>query len=143
MKYFLIVLVAIVLASCSPFGINTMGYASPHYDLDTAWRMAASIEYKADTVNYCQSPRETARLGTGDCEDITAYMMYLLGEDTQLASGYTPWDSTLHAVLFYKDEYLEPQTVGYKFTSETIGPEKLYSYAYIMANFTYWGTKSL
>jgi hypothetical protein len=50
------------------------------YDFDDAFEIARRIQYKSEPPfsDHMQSPEETLRLGTGDCEDFAVYLSKLL-----------------------------------------------------------------
>jgi hypothetical protein len=101
---------AVLFMSCSPFGLNPMGYEVLHEDLDTAWQRVASMKYIPETGDYWKSPEEFFRDGGGDCEDFSIALLYLLGEGEM----YTYMDARigLHSIVKYRGRFCEPQVYG-------------------------------
>lgn len=97
----IVIVVAVVLA--------ITGCASPDFHLNFssiglagAWPTACGIEYKSEPAgeDHWQSPEETIRLGTGDCEDKALLLWYVLRhvrgvKDVRLVVGQT------HVVLHH------------------------------------------
>jgi hypothetical protein len=99
---------AVLFMSCSPFGLNPLGYEVLHEDLDTAWQRVASMKYiPEEGINYWKSPKEFFQDGGGDCEDFSIALLYLLGEGEM----YTYMDARigLHSIVKYRGLFLEPQ----------------------------------
>lgn len=56
----------------------------------SCFERAARIEYRIDEADYWQTPSETVTRGTGDCEDKSLYLLYLLrvrGFDADIVFG--------------------------------------------------------
>jgi len=52
------------------------------FDFDPCFEAARKIQYKPEAFfhDYMQTPQETAKLGTGDCEDFAVYLSKLLSD---------------------------------------------------------------
>jgi hypothetical protein len=105
-----ILALALLFMSCSPFGLNPLGYDVLHTDLDTAWQRVASMKYIPETGDYWKSPREFFRDGGGDCEDFAIALLYLLGEGEMYI--YMDDRIGLHSIVKYKGFFYEPQDYG-------------------------------
>jgi len=132
-------IIALLVMSCSPFGLNTMGYEIKETPLDEAWKLVSSYKYVADEYNYWKSPREFFDSGFGDCEDFSAALVYLLGPEASMVI-YDRGDC-LHCIVEYKGEYIEPQKYGKRYTR--IFELSRFDYYEAMRRTTELGTKSL
>ena len=118
-----LLVLALGLSSCeyyqSPIFYRISANGVPEQDIDIefetmeqAWKwIDDSIEYKIDNPDYKQTPEETYRLRTGDCEDhalLMSYFGYMLGLDIKLVRIYT--DKGPHIINKYDGIYFEPQT---------------------------------
>jgi len=137
------VVLAVLLGSCSPFGLNPMGYEVLHEDLDVAWKKVSAMKYIAepDGVNYYKSPKEFFNDEGGDCEDFAVALMYLLGDNTELIIIQLP--SSLHALIRYKNQYLEPQIYNRFRSNDTFVISSVYEYNTVMQCCTEYGTRHL
>jgi hypothetical protein len=137
------VVLAVMLASCSPFGLNPMGYKVLHEDLDVAWKRVSSMEYIKETNgNYWKSPTEFFNDGGGDCEDFAIALIYLLGPKANLVC--ISWsDKVHHAIVQYNNIYLEPQVFNMYYSINTITIEIIYNYDDTLCFATDYGRKSL
>jgi hypothetical protein len=52
--------------------------AFPETTILSCFERAARIEYRIDDADHWQTPTETVTRGTGDCEDKSLYLLYLL-----------------------------------------------------------------
>jgi hypothetical protein len=98
---------ALLLGSCAPFYWNFEGYKINHVDLEEAWQKASSLAYQADKGDYWKSPHETLSDGGGDCEDISIYLMYLLGPESSLVLFDYPGTTQCHAIVLYRGQYID------------------------------------
>jgi hypothetical protein len=126
-------ILVVLLGSCSPFGLNPMGYAVLHEDLDVAWKKVSSMKYINDNANYTKSPIEFFKDGGGDCEDFAVALMYLLGEDSTFVSLEG------HAILKWHNKYLEPQIYGKMYDKDNLDIEYTVTYDQMMFVVTNWG----
>src|SRR3989344_1737407 len=85
----------IFLNSCSQVIIKSVSYSNFPEDpvIRECFNKAASIEYKSepDGDDYWQTPEETERLGTGDCEDKAIYLHNQLKKnkiESEVVFGY-------------------------------------------------------
>lgn len=140
MKYICLICVLFFI-SCSPFGINSMGYEIPYMELDEAWLLTSSytgIEDSSPSDSF-KSPSQFVYDGGGDCEDFAIYLIYLLGPDAYMAAMYL--HGTGHAIVIYDGKYIEPQVYGLYYDDD-IEIIKTYSYDYLMAISTRLGTRA-
>jgi hypothetical protein len=135
-------ILVVLLGSCSPFGLNPMGYEILHEDLDVAWKKVSSMKYMAEPVgsNYWKSPIEFFRDGGGDCEDFAVALMYLLGEDSKIAFMHTE-SPIAHAVVLFGAKCIDPQI--YETYVEHSLIYEIWSYDIAMQKATKYGTKYL
>lgn len=72
----------ICLNNCSQMVIRSISYSNFPEDpvMRECFNKAAAIEYKEEPAgeDYFQTPEETEKLGTGDCEDKAKYLEYQL-----------------------------------------------------------------
>lgn len=134
--------ICLVFASCSPYLINTKGYTENHGDLKTSWVKTAKYKYIADNGDYWKSPTEFEADGGGDCEDFSAYLIYLLGPDASMVVIKTK-KSTYHSIVRYDGKYLEPQRYNYYYDKDDLNIIIEYNYWTFMAMSTLGGTKVL
>lgn len=132
---------AMLFMSCSPFGLNPMGYEILHEDLDTAWQRVASMKYIPDPENYIKSPREFFRDGGGDCEDFCVALMYLLGPDSSLM--VIELDGVEHGIIYYAGMYIEPQEYKRTYQPDKANPIAIFGYDEIMESATNYGRKHI
>jgi len=101
-------------------GISLVGCATDRFM--NSFHKACSIEYKAEEVpnDYWQTPKETKKLKTGDCEDKAFYLQDLLkkeGIKTREVFGMrTLSDRQMHSWLEYElkgKTYIVDPTFGF------------------------------
>ena len=141
MRTFFVVVIAAICVSCSPFGLNPMGYEVLHEDLDTAWRKVSAMKYIPEDGNYWKSPVEFFRDGGGDCEDFAIALVYLLGPDSKSIRIY--WPPYYHFIVEYDNKYIEPQCYGYEYFPSDITIVNTFSYSYSITMATVTGLKSI
>jgi hypothetical protein len=142
MKIIYGVVLVVLLGSCSPFGLNPMGYEVLHENLDVAWKKVALRNYIPENgTNYWKSPAEFFRDGGGDCEDFAVTLVYLLGPDAEVVIEGTNSENC-HAIVFYKGMYIEPQKYN-KFYTPPTNILKTWSYSDILWWTTLGGCKSI
>lgn len=97
-----------------------------------AWKwIDENITYKADIVDDFQLPETTYRLRTGDCEDFCILLMSVMNEQ-----GPAPklvcirYNNSIHYIIYWKNEYFEPQTNNMQYSREVITKDFLWSYSY-------------
>jgi hypothetical protein len=141
MKALFLCILVMFLASCSPFGFNSMGYEVLHEDLDTAWQKVAAMEYQDDPEDYCKSPIEFFQDGGGDCEDFAIALIYLLGP----SASFIGIESAIgkHAIVKYDSLYLEPSIYGVYYNPYKTSILVQYTYDYVIKIATLSGTKKL
>jgi hypothetical protein len=103
-----------------------------------AWKETARFKRISDgETNYWKSPKEFLLDGGGDCEDFSTYLISILGKESSLVVIKS--HNVLHAIVRYKDVYIEPQLYGAYYKDITILWEL--SYKDTMALSTNWNTK--
>lgn len=143
MKAMILLCFCLIIASCSPYGFNPMGYEIKNENLDEAWKKVAAMKYipESDDKDYWKSPTEFYADGGGDCEDFAIALVYLLGIDAEMLFVRTT-TKAFHAIVHYKDMWIEPQEyeVYYKDVkfSAIVGR---YPYKILMLYATYMGSK--
>lgn len=122
MKYLFLALIVFLFFSCGqPVFYDIMENELPDQDIDisfdnfdAAWKWVDNnIKYKEEKVQYKQTPEETYKLRTGDCEDfalLLAYFAYQLNPDDILVVGTKKKNNVDHMICRYKGELIEPQT---------------------------------
>jgi len=140
-KSILVAVIVLLIASCSPFGLNPMGYEILHEDLDTAWRKVSAMEYQTETTPYVKSPTEFFATGGGDCDDFVAALVYLLGPESSGLSISYPFPN--HCIVKYRGMHMEPQVYNMYYSENDIVITGEYTYYEIMIPSTRWGTKGL
>jgi hypothetical protein len=135
------VILVVLLGSCSPFGLNPMGYKVLYEDLDTAWKKVSSMKYINDPEKYWKSPQEFFSDGGGDCEDFATALMYLLGPDASIVIVGNNYPE--HTIVYYKGFYIESQI--YELYVQYSDINILYTLSYDSALFlaTAYGVKSI
>ena len=136
MKIVYFSVIAFLIVSCSPFGLNPMGYEVQEMPLEEAWKLVSSMKYIPDTSEYCKSPMEFFSDGGGDCEDFAIALVYLLGPQSTLII------IPMHAVVYYKGQYIEPQLFGYIYDNVSAILLTI-EYTEVMYRVTDWGTKKI
>lgn len=135
-----------------PFGGNELNYdPNMDVDLDRAWKYVSrnnssfTYIYETDrTQDYWKSPIEFEADGGGDCEDFCVYLMYLLGENANTSLVYTKSpEGTYHALVKYKNIYLEAQWYGQYYYESDLVIITERSYTYVMNRATNLGSKSI
>ena len=135
MKYIVIIL-SILFVGCSPYQFNMCDYESPELPLMEAWRKTAAFSYIPDEEPYLKSPKQFEEDGGGNCGDFSVYMIYLLGPEASFV--LFDQNGTNHAIVMYRDEFLEPQMVNYRYRLKE-GTYSVRSYDDIMSYATGWG----
>jgi hypothetical protein len=130
-----------VLASCSPFYLNTAGYEIKHENLDIAWARIANYQYQAGPPETCKSPNEFFRDGGGDCGDFAIALVYLLGPEASVLGIQSSQGE--HAIVEYKSKYIEPQVYGMYYILKEIVIVHRATYYEIMELATNNGTKGV
>ena len=67
--------------------------------------LVKTLKYRAEVIDYVQSPREFLESGVGDCEDFAVLVYSLLdylGLNPKFAIAWNPDDPEAHAFVFYK-----------------------------------------
>jgi hypothetical protein len=137
------VVLAILLGSCSPFGLNPMGYEVLHEDLDVAWKKVSSMKYMDDGgSDGIKSPVEFFRDGGGDCLDFAGTLIYLLGPDAELVETLNN-DGVKHALVRWDGLYIEPQVYGIYEQESSLQILEGFSYNNVLELSTNYGRKSL
>ncbi len=117
MKFLL--LFVLVLSSCN-FFINEEDGFLLEYDIDNPtfdtpaqliYWASAFVTHERDYGEYWQSPGETWKWATGDCEDSAIFALYLLKKDFGLigyaVTGINKEDGTGHMWIEIEDEWYE------------------------------------
>lgn len=141
MKALLLTALIGLLVSCSPFGLNPMGYKVLHEDLDTAWKTVSSMQYQYDPDNYWKSPMEFFHDGGGDCEDFATALIYLLGKKAYMI--ITEDDSVRHAIVLYCGQYIDPQAYKVFYSRRELSIRSTWDYTEVLNYATSCGSKSL
>ena len=129
--------------SCdTAFGFNLKGYSSMAHDLEDAWRKTASFEYFADRIGYWKSPREFERDGGGDCEDFCTYLMYHLGEKSEMYIVRLNGREGNHAIVRFEGRFIEPQAYLTVYDRSDFRVLESLDYAETMRRTTFFGLKS-
>jgi len=140
-KSFAVLLIVVLLSSCTPFLLNTQDYKVQSMDLDTAWKLVSSYNYIPEKKDYWKSPNEFFDDGGGDCEDFAATMMYLLGPESSMIIIITTTDP--HAIVSFHNIYFEPQTYGKFYNVKNITTLTTYTFFQTMFIATKGGSKNL
>lgn len=111
--------------------------------LESAWRACAAFHYypDVDAADSWKSPREFERDGGGDCEDFAVFLTYHLGREAAVLGVRMNNSETLHAIVEYRGELIEPAIYGRKYKPESMTVLRRYSYDEAMAISTANGTK--
>jgi hypothetical protein len=132
--------VLLTLGSCTPYYNNLQGYAEgQHLALNEAWLKTSSYPYIDEDGEYWKSPIEFERDGGGDCEDFCVYLMYQLGNRSELVM--IRYDMGYHAVVRWEGRYLEPQVYGLEYPARGLKIINAMNYGEVMDKATHGGAK--
>jgi hypothetical protein len=102
-----------------------------------------NITYKADEFDYMQSPKETLKRKTGDCEDFAVLYLWLVYKNhgIKLSVITVPWpeSKTDHKMVLQGDKIIEPQ-YSYRATGYPVAYDNVimdYSEDYSMSDIMY------
>jgi hypothetical protein len=146
MKHAILIIASILLLSCQgPFYLNTQGYEVMNMPLEEAWPLVAintsSNTYQEDCDGiFFTSPKMFDDNGGGDCTAFAVKLIYLLGPDASYLGIIKP-NGGKHAIVKYKDIYLEPQAYGKCYDGSKLNIIQHFDYYEIMAKATNYGTR--
>ena len=142
---------ALGFASCSDMSseyLDPEDYANQDIDYQPSsfyeartW-VAKNITYKKACLgNDKQTPEETYKLRTGDCDDyaiLLAYFGYKLGLDVKIIAVWLDNRDCGHAIVYYNGHYVEPQ-ISYCYWTDLNEPYHIvFTYTYHDAFYNYF-----
>lgn len=144
MRKYLLLLIPVILTSCdvlvSNYGVYGPDLPEGVVSRNTAWEwVSENIEYTK--VEEWQGPNFTYSTLKGDCVNyamLLGWFLYDLGYTVNVVVYEN--GSTNHCILQVNDVYIEPQTLGKRYSSAIIAPLVIETYTYSRA-FSYCSVK--
>ena len=113
MKTIIIILLTIIMSSCYLDDYETIDIEFDYFIHMVVW-IKNNIDHKLDFIEEWQSPEETYRKRTGDCEDVAflaSYFLKKLNIEHDIMIGQNIESNDFHAYIYLieRDRYYDPQ----------------------------------